>query len=39
MNFSSPFLALATLAEGVTDHWDSPGLVLAKLGAIAVLVF
>jgi CBS domain containing-hemolysin-like protein len=32
-------LALATLAQGVTDHWDSPGLVLAKLGAIAVLVF
>ena len=38
MNFSSPFLALATLAEGVTDRWDSPGLVLAKLGAIALLV-
>src|SRR5262245_12164966 len=39
MNFSSPFLALATLAEGVTEHWDSPELVLGKLGAIAVLVF
>jgi CBS domain containing-hemolysin-like protein len=39
MNFSLPFLALAMLAEGVTDHWDSPGLVLSKLGAIAVLVF
>ena len=39
MNFSLPFLALATLAEGVTEHWDSPGLVLGKLGAIAALVF
>jgi CBS domain containing-hemolysin-like protein len=39
MNFSLPFLALATLAEGVAERWDSPGLVLSKLGAIAVLVF
>jgi CBS domain containing-hemolysin-like protein len=39
MNFSLPFLALATLAKGVAEHWDSPGLVLSKLGAIAVLVF
>jgi CBS domain containing-hemolysin-like protein len=39
MNFFSPLLALATLAQGVTDHWNSPGLILAKLGAIAVLVF
>src|SRR4029434_8281811 len=39
MNFFLPFLALATLAEGVAERWDSPGLVLSKLGAIAVLVF
>jgi CBS domain containing-hemolysin-like protein len=39
MNFFLPFLALATLAEGVVEHWGSPGLVLSKLGAIAVLVF
>jgi len=39
MNFSSPFLALATLAEGVAEHWDSPELLLGKLAAIGVLVF
>jgi CBS domain containing-hemolysin-like protein len=39
MNFSLSFLALATLAERVADHWDSPGLVAGKLAAIGVLVF
>jgi CBS domain containing-hemolysin-like protein len=39
MNFFLPFLALARLAQGVTEHWDSPELVLGKLGAIGVLVF
>ncbi len=39
MNFSLPFLALATLAEGVAQHWDSPELLLGKLAAIGALVF
>jgi len=39
MNFSIPFLALATLAEGVAQHWDSPEFLLGKLAAIAALVF
>ncbi|MEO5717415.1 MAG: hemolysin family protein [Chthoniobacterales bacterium] len=39
MNFSSPFLALTTLAEGVVDHWDSPGLLTLKMAAICLLVF
>ena len=39
MNFPSPFLALATVAEGVADHWDSPALLIAKLAAIGALVF
>ena len=32
------FLAFAPLAEGVAEHWDSPGLVFGKLSAIAALV-
>jgi magnesium and cobalt exporter, CNNM family len=39
MNFFLPILALGTLARGVTEHWDSSGLILLKLGAIAGLVF
>ncbi len=38
MNFPPPFLALATLAEGITDHWGSPEIILGKLAAIAALV-
>ncbi len=39
MNFTLPFPALATLTEGVAQHWDSPGLVIGKLAAIGALVF
>jgi CBS domain containing-hemolysin-like protein len=39
MNFSFPFLALATLAEGVAQHWDSPERIVGKLAAIGALVF
>ncbi len=39
MNLPLPFLAFATLAEGITDHWDSPELVVGKLLAIVALVF
>jgi magnesium and cobalt exporter, CNNM family len=39
MNFFLSILAFATVAEGVTQHWDSPGLVFGKLIAIAALVF
>ena len=38
MNFLIPFLALATLAEGVAQHWDSPSVLLGKLFAITALV-
>ena len=38
MNFSFPLLALATLAEGVAEHWDSPLVLLGKLATIAALV-
>ncbi len=40
MNFLTlPLLAFAPLAEGITSHWDSPGLLFGKLAAIAALVF
>lgn len=39
MNSLLSFLAFATLAEGVTEHWDSPAITLTKLAAIAALVF
>jgi CBS domain containing-hemolysin-like protein len=39
MNLSLPFLAFATLAEGVAEHWDSPELLIGKLAAIVALVF
>jgi magnesium and cobalt exporter, CNNM family len=32
------FLAATPLAEAIADHWDSPGIVLAKLALIAALV-
>ncbi|MEP6937413.1 MAG: hemolysin family protein [Chthoniobacterales bacterium] len=31
-------LAFAPLAEAIAEHWDSPGLLLLKLSAIAALV-
>jgi CBS domain containing-hemolysin-like protein len=31
-------LALAPLAEAIAQHWDSPGVLLAKLAVIAALV-
>ena len=40
MNFLTfHFIAFAPLAEGISEHWDSPGLLLGKLSAIAALVF
>ena len=40
MNFLSlVFLAAFPLAEAISQHWDPPGVVLVRLGAIAVLVF
>jgi CBS domain containing-hemolysin-like protein len=39
MNFFLSIFAFATVAEGVTEHWGSPGLVFGKLTAIAALVF
>jgi CBS domain containing-hemolysin-like protein len=39
MNFSFHlFLALGPLADAISKHWDPFGLLLLKLGAIAVLV-
>ena len=39
MNFLFfPFLAAISLAEAVSDHWDSPLVVLAKLAVIVGLV-
>jgi magnesium and cobalt exporter, CNNM family len=32
------FLAAAPLAEAIAQHWDSPGILLGKLAAIAALV-
>jgi CBS domain containing-hemolysin-like protein len=39
MNFSLPFLAFATLAEGIAEHWDSPELLIGKIASIIALVF
>ena len=40
MNFLTfHLIAFAPLAEGISDHWDSPGLLFGKLSAIAALVF
>jgi len=33
-----PFLAIGPLAEAISEHWDPFGLLLLKLGAIALLV-
>ncbi len=33
-----PFVASAPLAQAVVDHWDSPGLLVAKIAAIVTLV-
>lgn len=38
-SFFFVFLATASLAEAVSDHWESPGVIFARLGAIALLVF
>src|SRR6476469_7584443 len=32
------FIAATPLAEAISQHWDSPGVLLAKLAAIAALV-
>src|ERR1700682_1672905 len=32
------FLAATPLAEAIAQHWDAPGILLAKLAAIAALV-
>jgi CBS domain containing-hemolysin-like protein len=33
-----PFLAATPLVKAVADHWDTPGVLLAKLAAIGALV-
>ena len=38
MNLSFTFLAFSTVAEGIARKWDSPGLLIGKLAAIAALV-
>lgn len=38
MNLLLSFLAFATLAEGVSEHFDSPAITLTKLAAIVALV-
>ncbi|HEY1583456.1 MAG TPA: hemolysin family protein [Chthoniobacterales bacterium] len=38
MNSFFSFLALTTLAEGLSEHWDSPSILLGKCLAIAGLV-
>jgi CBS domain containing-hemolysin-like protein len=39
MSLFLTFLAFATVAEGVTEQWASPGVTIGKLLVIAVLVF
>ncbi|MEO8438683.1 MAG: hemolysin family protein [Spartobacteria bacterium] len=39
MNFLLPFSTLAIVAEGIAQRWDTPGILIAKLAAIAALVF
>src|SRR4051795_6561252 len=40
MNLLSSFpIAAAPLAEAIAQHWDPPAVILAKLAAIAALVF
>src|SRR5438876_382113 len=38
MNFLFLFLATSPIAEAITEHWDSPAVLLGKLAAIAALV-
>ncbi len=37
-SFCFPFLALAPLADAITEHWDSPVIILGKLAIIFGLV-
>ncbi|HKP93090.1 MAG TPA: hemolysin family protein [Chthoniobacterales bacterium] len=39
MNFLFPVFLAAQLAEAVVDQWDSAGVLLLRLGGIALLVF
>ena len=40
MNFSFfAFLAATPLVQPISDHWDPPGILFARIAAIAVLVF
>src|SRR5216110_3092392 len=38
MNFLFLFLATSPIAEAISEHWDSPAVLLGKLAAIAALV-
>src|SRR5205814_3427486 len=38
MNFLFLFLATSSVAEAISEHWDSPAVLLGKLAAIAALV-
>jgi CBS domain containing-hemolysin-like protein len=38
MNFLFLFLTTAPIAETISEHWDSPGVLIGKLTAIAALV-
>jgi CBS domain containing-hemolysin-like protein len=38
MNFLFLFLITAPIAETISEHWDSPGVLIGKLTAIAALV-
>src|SRR5437763_5856209 len=38
MNFLFLFLATSSVAEAISQHWDSPAVLLGKLAAIAALV-
>ncbi len=38
MNFLFLFLTAAPIAETIIEHWDSPGVLIGKIAAIAALV-
>ena len=38
-SFFFVFLATASLAEAISDRWESPGVIFLRLGAIGLLVF
>ena len=38
MNFLFLFLTTAPIAETIIEHWDSPGILIGKIAAIAALV-